>query len=682
MASRLTLFTSLWLASPALWAGGLPTEMLEEITVIGRLDRLSGVPVSASQGVVTDEQLGVRPVLRTGELLEVVPGLIVTQHSGDGKANQYFLRGFNLDHGTDLATSVNGVPVNMPTHAHGQGYTDINFVIPELVESLAYRKGTYYADTGNFSAAGAVDMRYRRHLDAPMLVAEGGEDNYYRGLIAASPTIASGTLLAAFDYAHIDGPWELPQNFKKSNALLRYSRPLGTGQMSVLAQGYDGNWRATDQIPQRAVESGQVDRFGTVDPTDAGSSRRYEVSADWAGAVGRAEVNALVYAVDYKLNLFSNFSYFLDPQLGDQFEQSDDRRIYGGAFAWRDTLDWLRRPQQLTVGVQVRSDDIYNVGLYRTIARERFNTIREDSARQTSYSVYVSADTQWSSVMRTALGLRVDQFEFDVNANVVSNSGSARDAIVTPKFALVLGPWAQTEFFVDVGKGFHSNDARGTTIAVDPADGVTPVDRVDPLVDALGVDVGMRTAIIPNLQLSASLWSLDLDSELLFVGDAGTTEASRASERSGIEVAAIWSPRSWLIVDVDLAWSRARFEEEGGADDRIPGAVERVASLGVAVDHPSGWFGGLRLRHFGAAPLVEDNSVRSHPTTLVNLEAGYRIAERWRISAALFNVFDSNDNDISYYYASQLANESEPVEDIHFHPVEPRTLRVTLQTSF
>jgi outer membrane receptor protein involved in Fe transport len=336
----------------------------------------------------------------------------------------------------------------------------------------------------------------------------------------------------------------------------------------------------------------------------------------------------------------------------------------------------------VTAGVQVRNDDIHKVGLYRTIARERFDTIREDSVRQRSYSGYVSIETAWSNRARTMIGLRADHIEFDVNADVIENSGNTNDSVFNPKFALVLGPWAETEFFVNVGKGFHSNDARGTTITVDPTDRVTAMDRVDPLVDALGADLGLRTALIPNLQLSASVWSLKLDSELLFVGDAGTTEASGASERRGVELAAIWNPRSWLIVDADLAWSKARFTNADPAGDRIPGAVEIVASLGLAVDHPSGWFGGLRFRHFGAAPLIENNSVRSHPTTLVNLEAGHRIGKHWRISAALYNALDSKDNDITYYYESQLANEAEPVQDIHFHPVEPRTLRLSLQSSF
>lgn len=669
-------------SAPAVWAGGVPTTVLEEVVVTGRLDRLHGTPLSASQGIVGEEQLGTRPVLRAGELLEVVPGLIVTQHSGDGKANQYFLRGFNLDHGTDLATSVDGVPINMPTHGHGQGYTDINFVIPELIQSIEYRKGTYYAETGNFSAAGAVDMRYRRTLESPLVVLETGEDDYARGLLAGAADWAGGTLLLGLDYAHIDGPWQLEENYRKRNGLLRYSRATPRGELSVTAQGYEGDWRSTDQIPLRAVEAGQIDRFGAIDPTDGGSSHRYSLSADWRAALGGGRSTALLYAVDYDLDLISNFSYFTDPENGDQFEQVDRRRVYGGEWSWRGPFEALGLQQEFLGGLQVRHDDIDEVGLHRTIARERIATIRQDAVRQTSYGLHGSVDTRWTEHLRTTVGLRADRFEFDVDAGLAANSGRIADSIVSPKFALVLGPWAGTELFLNAGRGFHSNDARGTTITVDPTDGVTPADRVDPLVAATGFDVGLRTAVLPDAQLSLSLWSLQLDSELLFVGDAGTTEASRASERRGIEAAVIWNPIEWLIVDADLAWSRARFGDFDPAGERIPGAVESVASVGLAVDHPSGWFGGARFRHFGEAALVEDNSVRSEPTTLVNVEVGWRFWNRYKVSAAVYNVFDSHDNDITYFYESQLAGETAPVADIHFHPVEPRTLRITLSGSF
>jgi outer membrane receptor protein involved in Fe transport len=450
----------------------------------------------------------------------------------------------------------------------------------------------------------------------------------------------------------------------------------------MTAQGYDGEWRSTDQIPLRAVQSGALDRFGFVDPTDGGESHRYSLAADWYQQIGAGRVHAQAYAVDYQLDLFSNFTYALDTVNGDQFEQFDDRRVYGGQLTWARPLQLMGLSNELDIGVEMRRDDIGTVGLYKTVARQRVDTTREDAVTQSNYSAYSTLKTHWSEHVRTELGLRADLFDFAVRSSLAANSGSADDSIVSPKFSLILGPWRETEFFVNVGKGFHSNDARGTTIRVDPTDGVTPVDRVDPLVDALGADVGVRTAVLPNLQLTASLWTLQLDSELLFVGDAGITEASRESERRGIEAGAIWNPLSWLILDADLAWSRSRFTESDPAGDRIPGAVENVASLGLAIDHPSGWFGGARLRHFGSAPLIEDDSVRSEPTTLVNLEAGYHITDNIQLSAALFNVFDSRDNDITYLYESQLPGEAQPVNDIHFHPVEPRTVRLTLRATF
>lgn len=655
-------------------AGGIPTTVLEEVTVFGeRLQELRGAPVAASEGLVSEEQLANRPVLRTGELLETVPGLIVTQHSGDGKANQFFLRGFNLDHGTDLATSVDGVPVNMPSHGHGQGYTDINFVIPELLQSIGYRKGVYYAETGNFSAAGAIDLRYRDTLNAPLAQLEIGEHEYLRGVLAGSQRIGDGTLLAAVEYANIDGPWRLEEDYRKVNGVVRYSRELDAGRLRITAQGYDGDWRSTDQIPMRAVQSGELDRFGFVDPTSGGASHRYSLALDAQTALGGGETSVLVYALDYRLRLVSNFTYFTAGANGDQFEQADDRKVYGGEWSWRRGFTALRRSHEFTAGTQLRRDDIGAVGLYQTANGRRVATVREDSVAQTSAALYTSLETQWTDFVRTTVGLRADHFRFKVESAVAENSGQRDDAMASPKFALVLGPWRATEFFANVGRGFHSNDARGTTLQVDPA---------DPLVSALGAELGLRTAILPNTQLSVALWSLDLDSELLFVGDAGTTEASRSSRRRGLELAAIWNPMEWLIVDADAAWSRARFGGVDPAGNRVPGAVENVLSLGVAVDDPRGWSGGARIRHLGAAPLIENDSVRSKATTLVNVEAGYRISPTLKASVAMYNVFNRADNDITYFYESQLANESSPVADIHFHPVEPRTVRLTVTSSF
>jgi len=386
--------------------------------------------------------------------------------------------------------------------------------------------------------------------------------------------------------------------------------------------------------------------------------------------------------MDYHLELVSNFTYALDPVNGDQFEQYEDRRVYGGTFEYAWPASLTAAPGSLRAGLELRHDDIAPVGLHLTTARERRETVREDDVRQTSWSAYTAHDQRWNDWLRTEIGVRFDYFDFEVDSNLPANSGGASDSIASPKLTLVLGPWAETEVFVNFGRGFHSNDARGTTIRVDPTDGVTPVDRVDPLVPATGAEVGVRSAALPGLQLYAALWGLDLDSELLFVGDGGITEPSRASRRYGLELGAFWTPLDWLIVDADYAWAHARFTENDPAGNRIPGAVETVASLGLSANRSDGWFGGARLRYFGPAPLVEDDSVRSDSTLLVNLEAGYRFSQRLSAFVTVFNVFDAEDNDITYFYESQLAGETAPVEDIHFHPVEPRTLRGSITYRF
>lgn len=682
---RLSAACSFVLLATGAHAAGVPGVSLEEVVVTAKRTDLVGVVQSASQGTVTRFQLEMRPVLRTGELLETVPGLVVTQHSGDGKANQYFLRGFNLDHGTDFATRVDGVPVNMPTHAHGQGYTDINFVIPELVDSIEYRKGTYYADEGNFSAAGAADLRYRRDLghehgsSGGLFVAERGENDFTRAVAAIAPEIGGGDLLLASEYTRNDGPWLLDEQLHKVNAVVKYSHGDRANGFSFTAAGYDGRWRSTDQIPERAVEAGLIDRFGYVDPTDGGESHRYSLGAEWRHENGAWTYEANAYAVDYKLDLFSNFTYALDREHGDQFEQFDERRIYGGRGGITRAFEIGSREARFRFGGEVRRDDIGTVGLYRTVERERLGTIRQDGVTQTSSSLFVEQDLRVTDFMRVTGGLRYDYFDFGVDSTIAANSGKANDSIASPKLAIVLGPWEKTELFLDAGRGFHSNDARGTTITVDPNDGVTTVDRVSPLVTARGAEIGARTAILPRTQLSASLWTLELDSELVFVGDGGITESNRASRRRGVELAAFVKPLDWLTLDADYAWSHARFTEFDSIGDRIPNAVDRVISMGLTADHPSGWFGGARLRYFGSAPLMEDNSVRSDSTLIVNADVGYRFANGVSASITGLNLFNVRDADITYFYESQLPGEVQPVNDRHFHPVEPRTFRLTLK---
>ena len=644
---------------------------------------LVGIAQSASQGAITARQLDARPIMRTGEVLETVPGVVISQHSGEGKANQYYLRGFNLDHGTDFATTVAGIPVNMPSHGHGHGYSDLNFLIPELVSGVQFSKGPYFADQGDFATAGAANINYTNSLARPIARVTGGGQGFARAFAAASPAVGQGRLLAALDVQHNDGPWQREDDFRKVNGLLRYSRGDALNGFAATFMGYHGMWASTDQIPARAVTSGLIDRFGTLDDTDGGASSRYSGSIEWQRTYNNASTKVTAFGLSSDLNLFSNFTYFLDdPVNGDQFQQADHRLVAGAKVTHRRLGHWGDRLVQTSVGVQIRNDDIRNVALYHTVARRRLNTIRQDSVVQTSVAGYVEHETAWTPWLRTLGGLRVDGYRFGVDSIEAANSGTDYAGLVSPKGGAIFGPWQGTELYANAGLGFHSNDARGATITVDPMTG-DPADRVTPLARARGAEVGIRSVRVPHLQTSLALWTLSLDSELIFVGDAGTTEAGRPSHRYGIEWASYYSPRPWLTFDADVAVSRAHFAEHDIAGDFVPGAVATVVSGGVTVDSLHHIFGSVRWRVFGPRPLVEDNSVRSRATSLVNLEAGYRFTPALRLALDVFNVLDARDSDIDYFYRSRLPGEpSAGIDDMHFHPTLPRSARLSLIVGF
>ncbi|MBA2961951.1 MULTISPECIES: TonB-dependent receptor [Ramlibacter] len=668
-------------------AGTLPG-----VTIQGNYDNAVGSSDAASQGVVTSRLLESRPTLRPAEVLEFVPGVIVTQHSGDGKANQYFLRGFNLDHGTDFATSVDGMPVNMPSHAHGQGYSDLNWLIPELVDRIAYRKGPYYADEGDFSSAGAAHIRLFDTLPQGLAQLTVGQRGYGRGLVAGSTGLATGNLLYAFEAAHNDGPWQNPEKFHRTNAVLRYSLAEGPTRWSVTGMAYNAGWNATDQIPQRAVDAGLIDRFGAVDPTDGGRTARYSLSLDATHRVHGGEWKANAYLVRSRLDLFSNFTFLLDNPAdvpaaatginGDQFAQSERRTVAGGAASRRWETPILGRDGNTTVGVQLRQDRLDPVGLYSTEAQVRAATIQESRVRQSSVGVWAQNDTQWLPWLRGVLGLRTDHYDFDVTSSIAQNSGRRSADLTSPKLSLIFGPWAKTEYFLNAGRGFHSNDARGTVTHLTPRE-LQPTDPSTPLVRTKGAELGVRTEIIPGVQSSLALWQLELDSELVFSGDAGDTEPSRASRRQGIEWNTHWQAASWLLLDADLAFSKARFTQDDPAGNHVPGAVGKVASVGATVTQYGPWFGQFQLRYFGPRPLIEDNSQRSASTTLAYLRVGYRVTPKLKLALDVFNLFDRKASDIDYFYVSRLAGEPlAGVADRHFHPVEPRSLRLTLSANY
>jgi len=678
--TSLVILPALTFTSTELFAGGIQT--LDTVEVVSDAESLIGVADSASQGTVLPEQIKHRPLRRPAEVLEAVPGLIVTQHSGSGKANQYFLRGFNLDHGTDFAIYLDGMPINMPTHGHGQGYADANFLIPELISGIAYRKGPYFAEEGDFSAAGAARIRYAEQLPSNQVELGVGEDGYGRVLFTGSPALANGHVLYAVEAQHYDGPWDLPEDLEKYNGVLRFSRGSQSDGWDVTAMAYSNTWNSTDQVPLRAIKDGTIGRFGNIDPTDGGKTHRYSLSGNWRSTAYGGNTQANAYVIDYRLNLFSNFTYFLDdPVNGDQFEQLDDRTVFGGAFshAWLGKVLGIDTEQ--SVGLQLRHDAINAVGLFHTTNRLRTGTVRLDEVGQSSAALYYQAAMQVNPWLRVVPGLRGDLYRFNVTSDNPLNSGNKTDSIVSPKLAVILGPWANTEFYLNAGRGFHSNDARGTTITVDPNDGVTPVPRVDALVPATGYELGLRSNPLRGLQTALAVFQLDIDSELLFIGDAGATEASRTSRRVGVEWANFWKPSESVTLDFDMAYTRARFQDYDPAGDYIPGAIEGTASLGLMLDRGR-WFGGARLRYFGPRPLIEDNSVRSKSSTLVNIQGGYRITNGIELELAVLNLFDRAVSDIDYLYESQLAGEPAPVMDIHTHPAEPRTVRLTLRSRF
>jgi hypothetical protein len=661
---------------------------LDPVVVHGRDDSLVSVAETASQGTVGAEQLEKRPIFRPGEILETVPGLIVTQHSGEGKANQFFLRGFNLDHGTDFATSLNGVPVNLPSHGHGQGYTDLNFLIPELVQRIDYRKGPYFAEQGDFSSAGAANLEYFRELPQKIARFEGGMFDYYRLLGAGSHPLGPGTGLAALELLHDNGPWKESNDFKKVNGVLRYS--LGDDAMgaSVTGSAYAGDWNATDQIAERAVALPNFGRFNSLDESAGGNAQKFMLYGEWHRSDDASATQALLYGFYQNLDLYSNFTYQRGSPQGDQFKQFDQRWVGGGSArqTWFGEIFGLATEN--SAGLQLRSDSIHN-GLQQTIERRVTDkvdwdgdlipgTTRKDDIWQLSLAPWVENRIQWCEKLRSVLGARLDYYHFDVDAFDPVDSGQDDAVRASPKGSLVIGPWWDTELYLSGGMGFHSNDARGVTAPVDPADA---------LVRTYGAEVGVRSAFIPGLHSTVAFWWLDIDSELLFVGDAGDTEATRPSRRYGVEIANYFSPTEWLTFDADASISHARFRDSDPAGDHIPGSIESVVAAGVTVHGVRGFTGEVRLRYFGPRPLIEDDSVRADDVILLSTRLAYQISQHFSVDVEVFNLLDRKDSDIEYYYASRLPGEpAGPDEggfnDVHFHPVSSVFFRAGLTARF
>ena len=653
----------------------------DELEVRERGADLVGIALSASEGSVGQGDLEHRPILRAGNLAEAVPGLVATQHSGGGKANQFFVRGFNLDHGTDFAISVAGVPVNLPTHGHGQGYADLNFLIPEVVARARYRKGPYWADVGDFSSAGSLDIDLVSTLPRQVISITGGSNDYGRALFADSfSPDAGGDLLLALEGFHDDGPWTRGDSYEGGRGVVRYSRSFDHSGFSVTAMGYDADWLSTDQVPRRAVESGLIGRFDLIDPGPRGASERFSLSAEGYHSTDRVVDAWSAYAVSSDFSLVSNFTYLLDdPELGDQFLQLDDRSIFGGRYArtWLGSVG--SRRVETTVGVQLRHDRIDN-GLFRTADLAVTDTVRSDSVEQWGGGPYVETRVELIDLLRLLSGVRLDAIEVDVTSVLAANSGSRDDTLVSPKLSFAFGPWNDTELYLNLGYGMHSNDARGALTRIDPVTGEALV-PVDPLVRAEGIDVGVRSTAIEGLQTTLTVFQLELDSELLFVGDAGVTEANRPSRRRGVEWATFYRFTDQVEADVEITLTDAEFTDFDPAGSEIPGAIGRTVTAGFTWD-PQPLLVSMRWREFGDIPLIEDGLVEWDSSSTVDARVAYTFelsGGALELGLDVFNLLDSDDSDIQYFYASRLPGEpADGVEDVHFHPLQERSARLTL----
>ncbi|QZH76087.1 MAG: TonB-dependent receptor [Erythrobacter sp.] len=676
---RLSLLLSA-VALPILSAPAIAQEEAQEdaetgetIYVYGRGEERIGTAGAASEGGIAGADIDLRPLLRPGELLEATPGLIATQHSGGGKANQFFLRGFNLDHGTDYSVYLDDVPLNFRTHGHGQGYLDVNGLIPETVARVDYRKGPYRVDAGDFSFVGSSAITTHDRM-APFVSVEAGSFDYYRVVGGGSVPLAGGDLLLAGQAKFNNGPWQLPEDFEGYSALAKFSRPLGQGEFSLSYNYYSANWAPTEQVPDRIVGTELcADRYCSLDLTLRGRTERGIVTAGYVSDDWRVTA----WGQHYDWSLLNNFTFLLeDPVNGDQIRQFESRWSLGGRV---EHTALFSDAFSLRVGGEVRHDDIGPIGLDETIAGETEFNYNSFGVRETSLGLYAEAVWRPTERLMVIAGLRGDWYDFETQAldGVDVWSGEASDHVFSPKLGVNYEVADGVALYANWGEGFHSNDARGVTNPASPAPG---------LVEGHFEEVGGRFER-GGLILTGVYWWSSIESELIYVGDSGAVEPSDPGRRHGYELTAFWRPTRWLALDGVWTGTTSRFEGLPAGENFVPGALENSGELGVIAAFPE-WNAAARLRYLGPHPLVEDNSVRGASTTLVNARLAWTpqrqdLLQGWEFHAELLNALGSQADDIDYYYETRLPGEPPGgVLGTNSRVVEPRQLRVGVTRRF
>jgi len=642
---------------------------LDQVVLTSEVNSLSSV-------VAVDLKLN--PVKSSQEILRKVPGLFIGQHAGGGKAEQFFLRGFDVDHGTDVAISVDGMPVNMVSHAHGQGYADLHFVIPETIDNIDFGKGAYYADKGNFNTAGYVDLRLKESLDASSLSLEAGQFNTSRltGMFSLTDDQNHSAYLASEMYL-TDGPFESPQDFNRINVLGKYTyTDANKDKITLTASHFQSKWDASGQIPQRAVDQGLISRFGAIDDTEGGQTSRSNLTLQH---LKNLEHNAVLktnaYLSKYDFELYSNFTFFLeDPITGDQIKQKEERFIAGLQSTYeRKHIALGETRLDYQAGVGFRYDNIDDVSLSHTLNRQ---TLLEPLALGDvdELNAFAFLNTEFKTGKFTFNpAVRLDYFKFDYYNKLTETYDNQSESKVafSPKFNTVFAPSQNWQLFLKTGIGFHSNDTR--VVVANGGEEILPA--------AYSADLGTIIKPMPRLALNATLWTLFLDQEFVYVGDAGIVEPSGKTRRMGVEAGARYQLTDWLYVFADANYTHARSTEEADGEDYIPLAPKFTSAGGLSVDNLSGFSGSLGYRWLGDRAANEDNSIVAEGYFVTDFNLNYTI-ENWTLGVIVENLLDTSWNETQFATESRLFNEPASVEEIHFTPGTPLYLRGKITYSF
>lgn len=628
-------------------------------------------PFEREVNTISQVDIKLRPANTSQDILRMIPGLFIAQHAGGGKAEQIFLRGFDIDHGTDINLEVDGLPVNMVSHAHGQGYSDLHFLIPEIVGYVDFNKGPYYADKGNMTTAGYAAFHTKNSLDQNLVKLEGGRFGMFRNVNAINILQQQNgerrsQAYIASEYFRTDGFFENNQNFNRLNLMGKYNTYLGDDEVLTIGLStFNSRWDASGQLPERAVESGEITRFGSIDPTEGGETSRSNVWLRYLNTLDNGAVfeNQLYYT-KYDFNLISNFTFFLnDPVNGDQITQSESRNIYGyrSTYSLESTLGG--KSLQSEAGIGFRYDDVNDIHLYHTKSRKQFlNDVARGDIDETNLYAYVSETLQLSSKLILNAAARLDHFTFSYIDALTQDYERQRvsKAAVSPKLNLSYNVNQNLNLFIRSGIGFHSNDTR--VVVAEHGQDILP--------KAYGVDVGGTIKAGDRLLVSTAVWTLDLDQEFVYVGDEGIVEPSGKTHRQGIDLSLRYQIAPWLYLDTDVNLTDPKAKDVPEGEDHIPLAPTFTSIGGITFRMKNGLNGSLRYRYLGDRPANEDNTVVAKGYFLADAVVKYT-RPRFELSFSAENLFDIDWKEAQFDTESRLYNEPDPVSEIHFTPGTP-----------